>query len=95
MDATESEVSGAPSLRQFFSSKAVNPSGVDGLLHGNFELLRNHLIGIGAVTLYAALGTWVILNVIQFVAKLRAEEEEETLGLDESLHGECAYNIYM
>jgi len=76
-----------------FSTKSVNASGVDGLMNGNFELLRNHLIGIGAVALYAALGTFVIINVIKLVTKLRADEVEETVGLDESLHGESAYKI--
>jgi Amt family ammonium transporter len=78
-----------------FSSKAVNPAGVDGLIYGNFELLKNHLIGIGAVALYAAVGTFVILNVIKLFVKLRTEKEEENVGLDESLHGESAYNIFV
>ncbi|MGE4548056.1 MAG: ammonium transporter [Intestinibacillus sp.] len=78
-----------------FSTKAVNPAGMDGLLHGNAILLRNHLIGICAVTLYAAVVTGVILKVIQAVVQLRTEEAEEKTGLDECLHGECAYNIFM
>ncbi|MEA4972477.1 MAG: ammonium transporter [Candidatus Metalachnospira sp.] len=76
-----------------FSSKAVNAAGVDGLLHGNAELLKNHIIGIAAIALYAAIGTFIILSIIKLVTKLRTDEEEEIVGLDESLHGESAYNI--
>lgn len=78
-----------------FSTKAVNPAGLDGLLHGNAALLKHHLLGICAVALYAAVVTGVILKVISLFVKLRTEKEEEKTGLDECLHGECAYNIFM
>jgi Amt family ammonium transporter len=75
-----------------FATKAVNPAGADGLLYGNFELLKAHLIAIGAVALYAAGATFVILKFISLFVKLRTDKEEETAGLDYSLHGETAYN---
>lgn len=78
-----------------FSSKAVNSSGVDGLIYGNAALLGKHLLGIGAVALYAAVGTFVIISLIKLVVKLRTDEKEEIAGLDDSLHGEAAYNIFM
>jgi Amt family ammonium transporter len=75
-----------------FATKAVNSSGADGLLLGNFELLKVHLIAIGAIALYAAVGTFVILKFISLFVKLRTDKEEETAGLDYTLHGETAYN---
>lgn len=75
-----------------FASKDVNPAGANGLLYGNFDLLRAHLIGIGACALYTAAATFVILKFISLFLKLRAEKEEENIGLDFSLHGETAYN---
>ena len=78
-----------------FSSKAVNSTGVDGLIYGNAALLGKHLLGIGAVALYAAVGTFVIISVIRLFIKLRTDEKEEIAGLDDSLHGEAAYNIFM
>jgi Amt family ammonium transporter len=77
-----------------FASKAINPAGADGVIYGNFGLLKAHLIGIGAVAFYAAVGTFVILKLISFVAKLRTTKEDESSGLDLTLHGEAAYNIY-
>lgn len=77
-----------------FSSKSVNPAGADGLIYGNFELFKVQLIGVGAVILYAAVVTFVILKVINVFVKLRTTKDEESIGLDVSLHGEKAYNIF-
>ena len=77
-----------------FSSKAINPAGADGLIYGNFDLLKAHLVSIGACALYAAVGTFVILKIIGLFVKLRTTKEDESSGLDIALHGEAAYNIY-
>ena len=76
-----------------FASTKVNPAGADGLIYGNFNLLKVHLISIGACAIYAAVGTFVILKFISLFAKLRTAPEEESTGLDVALHGEAAYNI--
>lgn len=77
-----------------FASKAVNPAGADGLLLGNPELLKAHLIGILACGAYTAVATFIILKVISLFVKLRTEKENETEGLDLSLHGESAYKLF-
>ncbi|MHC1683562.1 MAG: ammonium transporter [Clostridiaceae bacterium] len=74
-----------------FASKAINPAGADGVIYGNFALLKAHLIATGSVAIYAGLVTFVILKLIGLVTKLRAEKDEENVGLDVSLHGEEAY----
>lgn len=76
-----------------FASKAINPAGADGALYGNFALLKSHLIGIVSVGLYAAVMTFIILKVIGFFTSLRTSAEEESTGLDISLHGEEAYSV--
>lgn len=75
-----------------FATKTVNPAGDNGLLYGNFTLLKAHIISAGACALYAAAATFVILKVISLFIKLRTHKTEESLGLDVSLHGEEAYN---
>lgn len=75
-----------------FATKSVNPAGADGLLYGNFDLLKVHLLSAFACAAYAAIGTFVILKVMSFFMKLRTEENDESIGLDVSLHGEEAYN---
>jgi len=41
---------------------------------------------------FAGLATFVILKFVNGLFGLRVTEEEETLGLDLSQHGESAYN---
>jgi Amt family ammonium transporter len=41
---------------------------------------------------YAAVATFVILKIVNLVVGLRPSEQDETQGLDLSLHGEQAYN---
>lgn len=76
-----------------FASKAINPAGADGLIYGNFALLKAHLISTFATALYAAAATFVILKIMSLVMKMRVTSEEESEGLDISLHGEEAYSM--
>lgn len=76
-----------------FSTKSVNAAGADGLFYGNFELLKVNLISAFSCALYAAVATFIIFKLISFVTKVRVEKEEESSGLDISLHGEEAYNV--
>jgi ammonium transporter, Amt family len=63
----------------------------DGLLFGNPDQMRIQAIGVGAVIVYAALMTFVILKVMGAVMALRAEVGDEGLGMDVTQHGEEAY----
>ncbi|MBL4931265.1 ammonium transporter [Clostridium paridis] len=74
-----------------FASKDINSAGANGVIYGNFELLKVHLISAASVALYAAVVTFIILKVMSFVMKIRTDESQESEGLDISLHGEGAY----
>ena len=50
-------------------------------------------IGIVATAAYSAIGSLIILKVINATLGLRVTQEEETAGLDLSLHDERGYNI--
>ena len=50
------------------------------------------LMGTGAVVLWSAIASAIILAVLKFTLGLRVTEEQEYEGLDISLHGESAYN---
>src|ERR671932_594756 len=76
-----------------FASKAVNPSGADGLLHDNPRQLAIQAIAVLAVALYSVVVTWVLLKVLDVTVGLRVAPEEEEQGLDRSLHGEPAYQM--
>jgi Amt family ammonium transporter len=61
-------------------------------LAGSAAQFVNQLKGVCFTMLFAGLGTFIILKAINAFAPLRVSEEEETVGLDLSQHGESAYN---
>ena len=76
-----------------FANTAVNPAGADGLLFGNPGQFVDQLISVVAAWLIAGIGTYIILKIVGALTPLRASKEEEATGLDQTLHGETAYNF--
>ena len=77
-------------LTGLFAEKSWN--GVaDGALFGNPRQLMIQAVAILAVMAYSGIVSFVLLKVISLVTSLRATEEDESSGLDISLHGEEAY----
>jgi Amt family ammonium transporter len=62
-----------------------------GLIEGNASQLLNQVIGILLAAALGAVGTYVILKVVDLVIGLRVTETDEIAGLDASQHGEIAY----
>jgi ammonium transporter, Amt family len=79
-------------LTAVFATTQVNGGGKDGLLRGNFGELGVELIAIAVAYVIAAVGTWIILKVIDATVGLRVKEEAELQGLDINEHGEEGYN---
>ena len=50
------------------------------------------LIGVIAVGLWCLIVTWIITLLVQKIVGLRVSDDEETEGLDTSIHGEKGYN---
>ena len=50
------------------------------------------LIGVIAVGLWCLIVTWIITLLVQKTVGLRVSDDEETEGLDTSIHGEKGYN---
>jgi Amt family ammonium transporter len=63
----------------------------DGLLFGNPKQLLIQATAVVAVMIYSGVVSFILLKVISLVTPLRATVDDETLGLDISLHGEEAY----
>lgn len=61
-------------------------------LAGGFQQLGYQIVGIAATVVLSAVATIVILKFVDFVVGLRVTQEEESAGLDVTLHGEAAYN---
>jgi Amt family ammonium transporter len=74
------------------ASKAINPGGADGLLSGNPGFLGVQALAVLAVALFAGLGTYLILKLVNRLVGLRISPEEERMGLDLSQHNERAYS---
>ena len=71
---------------------AINAS-AKGLLYGNPNQLKIQLIGVAIPLVYDIVVTFVIFMVIKATIGLRVSTDEELNGLDESQHGEKAYNM--
>lgn len=65
--------------------------GATGLLTGNFHQLMVQIVAIGAVWIYSFLITVALARIIDALMGLRVRDEEESVGLDISQHGEGAY----
>ena len=67
--------------------------GAAGLLEGNSQQLINNTLGALITWVLAAVGTIIILKVVDATVGLRVSEEDELEGLDLSQHGEEAYSL--
>ena len=77
-------------LTGVFAEKSWN--GVaDGALFGNPKQLVVQIAAILAVMAYSGVVSFVLLKAISLVTPLRATDQDESSGLDISLHGEEAY----
>ena len=79
-------------LTGIFANPAINEAG-KGLLYGNPSQLLIQLIAVGVTIVYVAIATAIILFIIKALVGLRVEPDNEVSGLDESQHGEKAYNL--
>ncbi len=61
-------------------------------LGGSPHQFVNQLEGVLFTLVFAAAGSFILLKITSLLSPLRVSEEDETLGLDLSQHGESAYN---
>ena len=76
-----------PAIATTFMANGVTVS-----LAGGMHQFWNQLVGVGATVALAAIGTFLILKLVNTTVGLRVDQEDESLGLDLSQHGERAYN---
>jgi Amt family ammonium transporter len=81
-------------LTGVFADPAINAAG-RGLLYGNPGQLLTQFIAVGVTLAYTGTVTFVIFMIVKAVVGLRVDEEAEYAGLDESEHGEMAYNFQL
>jgi Amt family ammonium transporter len=84
----------------FLANAGVNPAivntfkanGVAVSLAGGSHQLINQFIGVAFTVALAVVGTFLIVKLVDTVIGLRVDQEDESVGLDLSQHGERAYN---
>jgi ammonium transporter, Amt family len=84
----------------FLANSGVNPliatafqkNGAAVSLAGGMHQFWNQLTGVGVTVTLAAIATFIILKLVDAAVGLRVDQEDESLGLDLSQHGEHAYN---
>jgi Amt family ammonium transporter len=84
----------------FLANPGVNPAlastfkanGVVVSLAGGSPQFFNQLIGVAFTVVLAAAGTFLIVKLVDKLIGLRVDQEDESIGLDLSQHGERAYN---
>jgi ammonium transporter, Amt family len=76
-----------PAIANTFKANGVAVS-----LAGSSHQFINQLIGVAFTVALAAVGTFIIVKIVSAVIGLRVDQEDESLGLDLSQHGERAYN---
>ena len=87
-------------LLGFLANPEVNPAiantfhanGVAVSLAGGSHQFINQLIGVAFTAVLGAAGTFIIVKIVDATVGLRVDQEDESVGLDLSQHGERAYN---
>ncbi|MBI5726533.1 MAG: ammonium transporter [Ignavibacteriales bacterium] len=74
-----------------FASVAFNPAGTDGLLAGNVSFFGKQVAAVIISSIWAFGFTYGMLWVIDKITPVHVNDNDESEGLDSSLHGETAY----
>lgn len=88
-------------LTGVFASSAINPVFKDatgralplGAMEGNWHQVLNQLVGIAIAWILSAVGTLVLLKLVDLTLGLRVSVEDEEEGLDITQHGEEGYDF--
>jgi Amt family ammonium transporter len=86
-------------LTGVFAASAINPIFKDaqgrtlasGMIDGNFRQIGNQFVGVVIAIVLAAVGTYIILHIVNLALGVRVSAEDEVQGLDLTQHGEEGY----
>jgi Amt family ammonium transporter len=74
-----------------FANRQFNPAGADGLLYGDPTFLLKQVAAVVFSSVWAFVFTYAMLRIIDMFTTVKVDEMSEEIGLDESIHGEHAY----
>lgn len=77
-------------MTALLANTAVNSGNTtgNGLLFGEFELFKVHMIALVIVVAYTFLGSLIVLKITDLISPLKVSPEEKKIGQDYSQHGE-------
>ncbi len=79
-------------LLGLFATTEVNRGGANGVFYGGgAHLFLVQLLATAVSAAYAFGASWVLAKIVASTIGLRATAEQESMGLDESVHAESAY----
>jgi ammonium transporter, Amt family len=80
-------------LTGVLASPLIQPA-YTGALYGNYRQLLVQLIAVFATIIYSGIGTFILFKLTEKLVGIRATDKHEAIGLDETQHGETAYNNF-
>ncbi len=80
-----------PMMTGAFASNAINSASKGWLIDGNAHQMVIQFYDVAGVFVYCAIGTYIILKVIDMMVGLRVKRDVEIEGLDINLHGETVH----
>jgi Amt family ammonium transporter len=77
----------------FATRNCWNIDGVNklGLIEGESRVFIGQLVAVAVTWIFSIVATFIILKILDAVMGLRVSEQGETIGLDQSQHGEEGY----
>jgi Amt family ammonium transporter len=84
-------------LTGFFATRAINPAfgpgTATGAIDGHWGQVLNQAAGVAIAWILSAVGTIILLFLVDKTIGLRVTPEDENTGLDLSQHGEEGYDL--
>jgi len=81
-------------LTGVFATTQVNPGYANGVFYdpsGGMSVLIGQIVAVLVTFVFSIVGTFIILKILDATMGLRVSQEQETVGLDLSQHGEEGY----
>jgi ammonium transporter, Amt family len=80
-------------LTGVLASPLIQPA-YSGAIYGNYRQLIVQFIAVFATIIYSGIGTFLLFKLTEKLVGIRATDKHEAIGLDETQHGETAYNNF-
>lgn len=77
----------------FLATPAIQAA-YSGAFFGNGHQVTIQLISIVATIIFSGLGTFILFKIVEKTVGIRVTDEDEAIGLDESMHNETAYTNF-